>query len=47
MNRTEMTLLQRAELELLWLWAWLFAVMPYWFKYYVVENLLYLSLIHI
>ena len=47
MNRTEMTLLQRAELELLWLWAWLFAVMPYWFKYYVVENLLYFLLCYV
>lgn len=47
MNRMEMTLLQRAELELLWLWAWLFAVMPYWFKYYVVENLLYFLLCYV
>lgn len=47
MNWTEMTLLQRAELELLWLWAWLFAVMPYWFKYYVVENLLYFLLCYV
>lgn len=47
MNRTEMTLLQRVELELLWLWAWLFAVMPYWFKYYVVENLLYFLLCYV
>ena len=41
MKRTELNLLQRLWLETLWLGARVFAVMPYWFKYYVVENVLF------
>ncbi len=41
MKRTDLTILQRFWLEALWLGARAFAVMPYWFKYYVVENLLF------
>ena len=44
MNHQKLTFAQRVGLELLWLWAWLFAVMPYWFKYYIVENLLFFIL---
>ncbi len=40
----ELTLMQRIALESLWLLARGFAVLPYWFKYYVVEDLLYLLL---
>ena len=52
MKRTELNFIQKIWLEFLWLGARVFAVMPYWFKYYIVENLLffiiyYLSLIHI
>lgn len=38
MKRTDLTILQRFWLETLWLGARVFAVMPYWFKYYVVET---------
>lgn len=41
MKRTDLTILQRFRLETLWLGARAFALMPYWFKYYVVENLLF------
>lgn len=41
MKTTELTLMQRIGLESLWLGARVFAVMPYWFKYYVVENLIF------
>ena len=44
MKRTELTLMQRIGLETLWLGARAFAVMPYWFKYYVVENLIFVIL---
>ena len=44
MKRTDLTILQRFWLETLWLGARVFAVMPYWFKYYVVENLLFVLL---
>ena len=47
MNHQKLTFAQRVGLELLWLWAWLFAVMPYWFKYYVVENLFYVLLCYV
>ena len=40
-KRTELNLLQRIWLEILWVLARLFAVLPYWFKYYVVENLIF------
>ena len=44
MKTTKLTLIQRIGLETLWLGARVFAVMPYWFKYYVVENLLFVLL---
>ena len=43
-KRTELNLLQRIWLEILWVLARLFAVLPYWFKYYVVENLIFFIL---
>lgn len=39
-----LTSLQRIWLELMWQLARLFAVLPYWFKYYVVESLLFVLL---
>ncbi len=44
MKTTKLTLIQRIGLESLWLGSRVFAVMPYWFKYYVVENLLFVLL---
>ena len=44
MKTTKLTLIQRIGLESLWLGVRVFAVMPYWFKYYVVENLLFVLL---
>lgn len=38
---------QRIALELLWGFAWCFSVLPYWFKFYVVEPLLYFVLCHL
>ena len=35
---------QRVGLETLWFAARLFAMMPYWFKYYVVENFIFFLL---
>ena len=40
----ELTPMQRIGLESLWLGARVFAAMPYWFKYYVVENLIFVLL---
>lgn len=40
----ELTFRQRIGLETLWFVARLFAMMPYWFKYYIVENLLFFLL---
>ena len=44
MKRTELNFIQKIWLEFLWLGARVFAVMPYWFKYYIVENLLFFIL---
>lgn len=44
MHRPELNILQRVGLEILWAVSRLFAVLPYWFKYYVVENLLFFVL---
>lgn len=44
MKTTELTPIQRIGLESLWLGARVFAAMPYWFKYYVVENLIFVLL---
>lgn len=45
MKRTELNFVQKVWLESLWLGARVFAMMPYWFKYYIVENLLFSSYI--
>ena len=47
MKHKELNFLQRIGLELMWAFAWLFAIMPYWFKYYVVENLLFFLLYYV
>lgn len=44
MKETELTPVQRIGLEILWAMARLFAVMPYWFKYYVVEHFVFFLL---
>ena len=44
MKRAELNFAQKVWLESLWLGARFFAVLPYWFKYYVVENLLFFIL---
>lgn len=46
MQPTELNIIQRIWLEVLWLLARLFAVLPHWFKYYVVGNLIYFILCH-
>ena len=43
-KHTRPNLFQRIWLEILWALARLFAVSPYWFKYYVVENLIFFIL---
>ncbi|WP_300798080.1 lysophospholipid acyltransferase family protein [uncultured Alistipes sp.] len=44
MRSNELNVAQRVWLECLWQTSRLFAMMPYWFKYYVVENLLFVLL---
>lgn len=44
MRHKDLNPAQRIWLESLWQASRLFAVMPYWFKYYVVENLLFVLL---
>lgn len=44
MKRTDLNLMQRIGLETLWVCAYVFSVLPRWFKYYVVENLFYFLL---
>ncbi|MDE7123511.1 MAG: lysophospholipid acyltransferase family protein [Alistipes sp.] len=44
MKRPELTFLQRLGLEALWLAACGVAVLPYWVKYYLTENLLFVLL---
>lgn len=44
MQHTELNFPQRVALEILWGASKLFAMMPYWFKYYVVEDLLFFLL---
>lgn len=44
MKNKDLTIVQRIWLECLWQSSRLFAVMPYWFKYYVVENTLFVLL---
>jgi len=43
----ELSPAQRIGLEILWGGARLFAMMPYWFKYYIVENLLFFLLYYV
>lgn len=43
----ELSVGQRIGLELLWWGAKLFAILPYWFKFYVVEPILYALLHHL
>ena len=43
-KHTQLNLLQRIWLEVLWQLARFFAILPYWFKYYVVENLMFVLL---
>jgi len=42
----KLSFVQRFALESLWIAAKGFAVMPYWFKYHIVENFLFLLLYH-
>lgn len=44
MKSGELNIAQRIRLEILWQASRLFAVMPYWLKYYVVENALFVLL---
>ena len=43
-KHTRLNLLQRIWLEVLWQLARFFAILPYWFKYYVVETLMFVLL---
>ena len=43
-KHTQLNLLQRIWLEVLWQLARFFAILPYWFKYYVVETLMFVLL---
>ena len=43
-TNTPMTLWQRAGLETLWALCCGFALLPYWFRYYVVENIVFFIL---
>ena len=47
MSKPNLNILQRAALEILWACVWLFSVMPRWWKFYVVENLLFFVLYHL
>lgn len=47
MERVELNAAQRVWVEFLWGGMRLFAAMPYWFKYYVVENLLFFLLYYV
>ena len=43
----ELTLVQRIGLEMLWALARLLAVMPYWVKYYLLENFIFVLLYYV
>lgn len=47
MENRELNLFRRLWLEVLWGGMRLFAVLPYWFKYYIVENLLFFLLYYV
>lgn len=44
---SELTFFQRVALELLWGFTWCISVSPYWFKFYVLEPVLYFGLCHL
>lgn len=47
MEKPELNMFQRLWLEILWGGMRLFAVLPYWFKYYFVENFLFFLLCYV
>ncbi|MDE6710904.1 MAG: lysophospholipid acyltransferase family protein [Alistipes sp.] len=47
MEKPELNVFQRLWLEILWGGMRLFAVLPYWFKYYFVENFLFFLLCYV
>lgn len=47
MKRSDLNGWQRFLLEVLWLGARFFAVLPYWIKYYVFENILFVLLYYV
>lgn len=47
MDTPKLNIAQRVWLEFLWLASRIFAVMPYWFKYYIVENFIFVMLCHV
>ena len=47
MEKPELNMFQRLWLEILWGSMRLFAVLPYWFKYYFVENFLFFLLCYV
>lgn len=44
LKRRKLTFFQRVALESLWFFCRAFAMTPYWFRYYVTENLIYVIL---
>lgn len=44
MKQAELNFAQKIWLEILWLGSCFFAILPYWFKYYVVEEVLFFVL---
>lgn len=42
MKVNDLTILQRVRLECLWCLCRFFAILPHWFRYYVVENIVFL-----
>ena len=44
LKRRKLTFFQRIALESLWFFCRAFAMTPYWFRYYVTENLIYVIL---
>ncbi len=47
MKEADLNIFQRLALESLWLTVRLFAILPRWFKYYVVEEILFFLLYHV
>lgn len=46
MRSSKLNIAQRIILESLWLLMRLFAILPYWFKYYVVQNIIFFVLFY-